>query len=178
MENRDDKLRPFVSMALQNGADDALVIETSTVVTEPWVRTKCQFGCRWYGAILCCPPQTPTPDEMRRILDSYTYAILAHCNWKGEDTEPRTRFNDMIVDVETELFFKGYYKAWGLGSGPCKRCEKCHNSSPCVNPQRARPSMEACGIEVFKTARYHGLPIHTIIKAGDPKDIYGIILVE
>ena len=43
-------LRAYVDAARDFGATDAKVIHPETVVTAPWVRWKCQFGCpgsRW-----------------------------------------------------------------------------------------------------------------------------------
>lgn len=59
------KLDQYVAKALESGMDHAIVIQTSQVYTAPWVRMKCQFGCAHFGRSHCCPPRTPTPDEMR-----------------------------------------------------------------------------------------------------------------
>ncbi|MCX8110975.1 MAG: DUF2284 domain-containing protein, partial [Syntrophorhabdaceae bacterium] len=142
-----------------------------------WVRMKCQFGCPNYGMSLCCPPHTPTPEETRKILDSYTYALLIHRHWK-KDYEVVKRFNEAIVDLEIKIFLDGYYKAWSMGSGPCTRCKKCNLSGGCNNPYRARPSMESCGIDVFKTAMRHKLPISVVKNHKQERDIFGLVLIE
>jgi len=169
-------LAPYVKMALQRGVDDAAVVETSRVVTAPWVRMKCQFGCAGFGQSLCCPPRTPTPDETRQILDSYTHGILLHRHIKkgGKAVE---RLSQTAVDLERTLFLDGYYKAWTLGSGPCGRCKEC-NMEACVHPDKARPSMEACGIDVFATARAYRFPIHVVRDVADERDFYALVLVE
>lgn len=172
-----EKLHPYLTMALERGADHAEVIETSSVVTAPWVRLKCQFGCPGYGRSLCCPPYTPTPEQMRRVLDAYTHAILLHRHWR-KDRNAVDEFNEMVVDVEITIFLDGYYKAWGLGCGPCRRCKECDTSGRCLQAYRARPSMEACGIDVFKTARAHDLPIHVVQSHKEERDIFGLVLVE
>jgi predicted metal-binding protein len=171
------KLEPYIKLALDNKLTDAVVIETSKVYTAPWVRMKCQFGCAGFGGTLCCPPHTPTPDEMRKILDSYAHGIFLHLHWKKSYTTVN-HFNDTIVDFERTIFLDGYYKAWALGSGPCDRCEKCNVSGTCFRADRARPSMESCGIDVFKTAREQGFPIHVVQTHNQERDIYGLILIE
>ena len=172
-----DKLAPYIKMALDNRITDANVIKTSQVYTAPWVRMKCQFGCPGFGETLCCPPYTPTPDEMRKILDAYTCGILLHLHW-NKDYKTVNHFNDTIVDLERKIFLDGYYKAWALGSGPCDRCESCNIGGTCRNADKARPSMEGCGVDVFKTAREQGLPINVVKNHGAERDIYGLILVE
>ena len=108
---------------------------------------KCQFGCSGFGLSLCCPPRTPTPDEMRKILDSYSHGILLHRQIK-KGSNVNARLSETAVDVEQALFLDGYYKAWTLGCGPCGRCKVC-TMEACVHPDKARPSMEACGVDVF-----------------------------
>ncbi len=62
----------------KSGVIDARVICPSEVETAAWVRLKCQFGCGCYGQCLVCPPFTPSPEQMRRVLDAYCRAILIH----------------------------------------------------------------------------------------------------
>jgi len=37
--------------------------------------------------------------------------------------------------------------------------------------------MEACGIDVFATARAQGLPIHTLRERNEPHNLYGLLLL-
>ncbi len=136
------KYDPYIAMALEKGVDDALIIDTAKIFTAPWVRMKCRFGCSGYGKRLCCPPHTPDHDETRAVLDSYKHALLCHRRW-GKGYKFVGGFNDIIVDLETAIFLDGYYKALGLGSGPCTLCKTCDTSGTCKNPERARPAMEA-----------------------------------
>jgi len=171
-----EKFTSYRKLALEKGIDQAVVVETSRVVTAPWVRMKCQFGCSGYGVSLCCPPRTPTPDEMRTILDSYTFGILLHRQIKkgGKSVE---RLSETAADIERALFLDGYYKAWTLGAGPCDRCKSC-NMKACLHADRARPSMEACGIDVYATARAYDLPIQVVRERTDVRNFYALILVE
>ncbi|MFQ6036649.1 MAG: DUF2284 domain-containing protein, partial [Sedimentisphaerales bacterium] len=58
----------------KSGVIDAQLICPSEVETAPWVRLKCQFGCDCFGQCLVCPPFTPTPEQMRKVLDAYRRA--------------------------------------------------------------------------------------------------------
>jgi len=171
------KFARYCKIALDKSIDHALVVETSSVFTAPWVRIKCRFGCPGYGKRLCCPPFTPDYNETRIMLDSYRHAILLHRHWI-KDYKALNDFNDIVVDLERTLFLDGYYKAFGMGSGPCKRCRICDTSTACRNPEKARPSMESCGIDVFRTARELGLPIRVLREQGEERDTYGIVLIE
>jgi predicted metal-binding protein len=171
------QFKPYLEMALKKEVTDAVVIETSKVFTEAWVRMKCQFGCSMFGKGLCCPPRTPTPEEMRKILDSYKYGVLLHRHIQ-KGYKYVNDFNDIIVDLERTIFLDGYYKTWAVGCGPCTRCKECNITGTCLHPEKARPSMESCGIDVYKTARESGLPIKVVKDHSQDRDIYGLVLVE
>jgi predicted metal-binding protein len=172
-----NKLKPYLASARKKGVDHAIVVKPANVYTAPWVRMKCQFGCAFFGRSHCCPPHTPTPDEMRAVLDSYTHAILLHRNWH-EGVRRIDEFNEAVVHLELALFHAGYYKALGLGSGPCRGCPECNIAGPCVHGDTARPSMEACGIDVFQTVREQDLPIRVLTAYTEERHSYGLVLVE
>jgi len=174
---QDSNLGKYLDLAKEKGADHAIVVETSSVFTAPWVRMKCQYGCSAYGLRLTCPPHTPDHDRTRQMLDSYSRAILLHYHWvKGYNVV--NTLNDTVVDLETILFLDGFYKAFGMGCGFCTRCGKCDITGKCVHPERARPSMESCGIDVYQTARVSGLPIEVVRDHQQERDVYGLILIE
>ena len=170
-------LKKYIEIAKDKGVDDAIEVEASRVFTAPWVKMKCRFGCAGFGKSLCCPPNTPSSDEMRRVLDSYTSGVLLHKHWeKGYNVV--NEFNELVVVLEREIFLDGHYKALGLGSGPCMRCDECNIMGSCRKPELARPSMEACGIDVFKTAREHKLPIEVVKTRKHEREVFGLILVD
>ena len=169
-------LEDYCNKALELGVDGAKQIEPCSVVTAEWVRMKCQFGCSGFGLSLCCPPRTPTPDITRKVIDSYEKAILLHRRLKKGE---RSKFlNETVVRLEIEMFLDGYYKAWSMGSGPCRLCKECDLSTPCRHGYEARPSMEACGIDVFKTARDNKFPIEVLKTHEDERNAFGVILAE
>jgi len=156
----------------QAGVIEARVISPSDVVTAAWVRLKCQFGCGGYGQSLVCPPFSPTPEQMRAVLDSYKRAVLIHF-----DTE--TDIKAAVADLERTIFLRGAWKAFGLGAGPCYFCRQCNlKVKECRHPERARPAMEACGIDVFSTVRKAGFPIEVIRTQRQCPNYYGMILVD
>lgn len=171
------KLRPYLDIALKSGVDDAVIIETATVITAPWVRLKCRFGCGGYSGCLCCPPFSPAPEDMRKVLDSYKYAILLHRHIKRE-WQSVGKLSKAAITLERSLFLAGYYKAWATKSGPCTLCPECDTSQTCKHPDKARPSMEACGIDVYATARGNGLPINVVKTRADERDFYALVLVK
>lgn len=170
------ELEVYREKAAGLGIDGTKVIDPHSIATAEWVRMKCQFGCPGYGQSLCCPPHTPTPDVTRKVIDSYEKALLLHRRLKRG--ERGKGFNEAILRLEIEIFLDGYYKAWSMGAGPCRLCKPCDPTGSCRHGYEARPSMEACGINVFKTARDNGFPIEVIRTGGEERNMYGVILVE
>ncbi len=169
------KLNSYCEMALKKGADHAAIVNTSKIYTAPWVRLKCKFGCGRYNTSLCCPPRSPTPEEMRVILNSYTTGLLL--NRRGaQDSTPSLK--DMAVDIERIAFLDGYHKAWAMGHGPCNRCKECNILGTCRHPEVSRPSMEACGIDVFKTAQEAGMAIKVLTSRDEEREFYALVLME
>jgi predicted metal-binding protein len=169
-------LEYYCKKALEMGISGAKVIDPRSVVTAEWVRMKCQFGCTGFGMSLCCPPRTPTPEITRKVIDAYQEAILLHRRLKkGERSK---LLNEIMVRLEIEIFLDGFYKAWSMGSGPCRFCEECDLTAPCNRGYEARPSMEACGIDVYKTARGNGFPIKVVRTHEEERNVFGLILVE
>ncbi len=64
------------TLALEMGAVDAKIIPAEKVVVEDRIVLKCKVGCSNYGKTLACPPYTPTPEEFRKIVKDYSYALF------------------------------------------------------------------------------------------------------
>jgi predicted metal-binding protein len=166
----------WIEAAKRLGAAEAQVISPESVVTAPWVRLKCQYGCGGYGQRLTCPPYSPTPEQTRKVLDCYRVAILIHNPVPaGEDNW--TSIDQIAAALERKVFLAGHYKALAFGCGPCNLCEEC-NLEDCVHPSKARPSMEASGIDVYATARGNGFPIEVVRDHTCPQNYYGLVLIE
>lgn len=160
----------YAEMLIEKGAVDVKIINPKSIITAPWVILKCQFGCPNYGKSLCCPPKTPSYETTQKILNTYSKAILFH-------THDRKNTTRIAEEVSKQLFFDGYYKTQAFGSGPCTLCKKCNLEGGCIYPAIARPSMEACGIDVFQTARDNGFKLNTLKNRDEETDNFGLILV-
>jgi len=86
-----------------------------------------------------------------RFLDSY----------KKHFTPLKLKLHRIVHKVEARAFSLGYRFAAGFIAGSCRLCPECvaiDSHEPCRHPFRARPSMEAVGIDAYKTAENAGLP--------------------
>jgi predicted metal-binding protein len=103
------------------------------------------------------------------MLKFYRFALLIQ---GYEHTDIRT----IVLTLEREIFLDGYFKAFGMGAGPCQLCDRCAKS--CRHPDKTRPSLEACGIDVFTTVSSNGLPIRVLKTYGCKGNYYGIVLID
>jgi predicted metal-binding protein len=172
-------LEKYVELALAAGVSEAKIIPVSNVVTAEWVRLKCQFGCDGYGNGLCCPPRTPTPELMKRVLADYRRALIYSYICTPSDYRPKRRLmRRLVAELERSAFLDGHYKAFGLADGPCRLCRVCDLTRDCRHPEQARPSMESCGIDVYATARNSGIKLEVATRRDGPSKHINLILID
>jgi predicted metal-binding protein len=89
-------------------------------------------------------------------------------------------YMETVVALERELFLNGFYRAYSMLAGPCILCKECAflNNLPCTFPDKARPSMEASGIDVYQSAHNHGLPLSPLRSEDETRNIYCLLLVD
>ncbi len=173
-------MEKYCRSALARGASWARVVPAAYVVTAPWVRYKCQFGCGCYGARHLCPPETPTPEETAAVVESYRRAILLtyESGGKGGERPLRKKVHRDVLALERQIFLDGFYRALAFVAGPCNLCRTCDVSKPCKLPGEPRPAMEACGIDVFATFANAGVKLEVVRAVGDPYKLCAAVLVE
>ena len=108
-EKIEDEFSFLKDTALQLGADDAKIIPVGEICVEDRVVLKCRAGCIAYGKKLTCPPNVPTPDEFRKILAEYRYALLVRF------ISPAVADPDIICSI---------YRNWLDPDAPAEKKEK------------------------------------------------------
>jgi predicted metal-binding protein len=174
----------LLEIALKNGATAARILPVHRVVLDERVRLKCEVPrCSSYGQYLTCPPHVMSMEDFSRILARFEWSMLVQVAARGIDSTDKggAGINTRILEevdavhrpfqlkllkvvemVEAAAFKRGLRYAAGLVGGSCVLCEACvedKTSDACRYPFRARPAMEAVGIDVYKTAEAAGLPI-------------------
>ncbi len=171
-----DRFEKYQELALAAGAAEAKLIPARDIVIAEWVGLKCRYGCPGYDKRHTCPPRTPTPSEFARVLADYRHALLYVHEGKLV-TKQRIDLHQSLADLERTAFLDGFYKAFGLGAGPCRMCEICDLTSRCKHPYVARPSMESCGIDVYATCRKAGIRLEVVTREdGDPRFVHLLLL--
>jgi len=174
-------------LAVEKGANSAKLIAAGDVLVEDWVRQKCEYGCSGYARHFTCPPYSPTPEETRKRLQGYKQALLVEFNRLSEK-EDQSEVHEVMYELEREAFLGGLYKAFSYAAGPCRICSTCraeevetpneYSRRECRDKRRARPSMEACGIDVYQTARKAGYKIDVVKEEDELYKTFGLLLLE
>ncbi|MCD6529193.1 DUF2284 domain-containing protein [Candidatus Bathyarchaeota archaeon] len=169
---KSEKLNMLCRLAVELGAEEAKILTTDKIIVRNWVVWKCRFGCEYYGKSLSCPPFTPTPEETRKLLREYNYALIFRVKAPEE-------IGRITIELEREAFLQGYYSAFAFSGGRCRLCKKCNvERGVCLKPREMRPSMESCGIDVFATAKNAGFEINVLRSADTNYYKIGLLLIE
>lgn len=173
-------MRKYLKKVERLGAGWGNLIHPENVVTAEWVRLKCQYGCGRYGTCLTCPPYSPTPGYTRKMLDHYSKALILVYDIPAESKERarRRKMRSQIAALERDMFLDGYYKAFGMACGPCNLCKSCDLTQACRHEDLARPSMEACGIDVYATLANVGYKLEVVKSLDQTCHFCGLLLID
>ncbi len=189
--------------AIELGAGSVKIIPVDQVVVEDRVRLRCMIGCPSYGANLKCPPFVPTPDEFRKILKEYKFAmVIKHKppimpeevkEYKIEDREKANELKaklwpdihsyykktlNIMLELEKMAFSRGYVFAMVFYGGSCLLCEKCNvEKGVCLNPMTARVAAEAVGVNMIRTAENAGMSLKFSMEVKAPEPM-AILLID
>jgi predicted metal-binding protein len=179
-------LEHYRQLALELGAADAAIIPASQVTVDERVRLKCVVPrCLRAGETPNCPPHAPDLQLIRSALSRFSWAIVFKCHvepledylpGRGATRAERRRTlsfhrksSEVVYALERRAYRDGYHLAMGFGGGSCKDylCQGmvCQflDSGRCRHPHRARPAMEAMGIDVVALVNGLGWEIYPLL---------------
>jgi predicted metal-binding protein len=179
-------LERYRQLALELGASGAAILPASDVIIDERVRLKCVVPrCLRAGETPCCPPHAPDLDLVSRALGRFSWVVLIKCDVTPiEDYAPRRagakaeqrqtlsfhqKSGEVVFELERQAYKDGYHLAMGFGGGSCKDylCKGvvCQflDSGRCRFPHRARPAMEAMGIDVFDLIQKAGWDAYALV---------------
>lgn len=153
----------LVNLLLAEGAAKATIIPGSQVVLSTSFRDICATNaCGKYGRCYMCPPDIGDIEglmqqvrQFSRVLvyqtissleDSYDYEGMTEAGYQ------HVQLSQRLQDRLSEFLMPGYLH---LTCGGCRLCENCTKleGKPCVSPDRALPSVEGYGVDVFNTIK-------------------------
>jgi len=165
-------LERYRQTAMELGASAAAIIPASKVVVDERVRLKCSVPrCLRAGETPNCPPYAPDLELVRKALGRFSWAVLIkydvqpladYAPGSGKTKEAKRRVlsfhqksGEIVTALERQAYKDGHHLAMAFGGGSCKDylCQGmlCQylDSGRCRFPHRARPAMEAVGIDVI-----------------------------
>ena len=181
-----EDLQRYRALALEMGAADAVVIPAGLVQVDERVRLKCTVPrCLRAGETPNCPPYAPDLELVRRALARFHWAVLIKCEvgpleeyapGRGVARGDQRRVlsfhrasSEIVCALERQAYQDGYHLAVGFGGGSCKdylcQGQLCQflDSGRCRFPHRARPAMEAVGIDVIRLIRQVGWSAYALV---------------
>lgn len=195
-------MESYVARALEMGATRAKIIKVEEIPVDERVTLKCRIPrCFGYGSSAHCPPNTLTPAELRELLQKYHFAVFFIIDVppevivrdKGTIKELIAAYQKVykiVSDLESRAFYDGHYLAFGFAAGSCRHSfcyqhDSCQalEGKRCRFPLITRPSMEAVGIDVFRSVAAAGWDIYPIGSGAKPQNVTkgtlaGIVIVQ
>ncbi len=175
----DVDMETYRKKALELGATQARIVKSYEIPVDERVTLKCRIPrCPGYATGAHCPPNTLTPAEFRSILEKYRRGIFfikevppGVIVRDKETTRERAAVFEAVYNIASEIesmaFYDGYYLACGFGAGSCRDTfcgpeQDCAalKGEPCRFSLRARPSMEAVGIDVYRMIAAAGWDVY------------------
>lgn len=153
----------LIQAALSGGAAKAVVIDISQVVFSAEFRKICEANqCGGYGGCWMCPPEIGPIDRLIEQARSYPWGLLYQTIAQLEDsldiegmfaagarhTQTSRQIQAMVLPLLKE-------PSLHLSCGGCQLCQRCakRDNQPCRFPEKALPSMEGYGIDVYNTVK-------------------------
>ena len=112
--------------------------------------------CGNYNKCWQCPPNVGTLEELKAKYSKYPQAFVFTTKHEIEDCydlegmERARGEHEKTEDLIRPVLPKGSVM---LGAGGCNVCKKCAFPEPCRFPEKAKSSVEACGINVVSLAK-------------------------
>lgn len=117
-----------------------------------------------------CPPAVDSIDKWKPIIQTFETAVVVTKVYPTQNSFDFKGMQDGLAGFGKTLrniknSFKIQYpdnKIFLLGAGPCLVCNACSyiDNQPCRFPEKAHPSVEACGIDVMSLALKLKLQYH------------------
>ena len=200
-ENLPQDLERYCQYALELGADEARVVDASEIPVKEAVAFKCRVPrCFGYQNCAQCPPHAPKPAEIRQLLKDYNHGLffvhrvsskLLKLDRNHKDRKAAFKMIlEIVSKLESAAFYDGHYLAVGFSAGSCfsSICDpklgcSALKGEKCRFPLKARPSMEAVGMDVYGLIASSGWEIYPYGSDANPEDIplanlVGLVLIQ
>ncbi|MBQ9951756.1 MAG: DUF2284 domain-containing protein [Clostridia bacterium] len=173
----------LLQMVLDCGATKATVLEQSDIVLSAEFRAACEMNsCGVFGRCWMCPPDVGPIDELMDRVRSFPRGIWYQTVGEIEDSfdfEGMTEVSNSHAKLSQRILKNTPkdIRSLHLTSGGCRVCAKCAkiDNEPCRFPDRALPSVESYGVDVYNTTKGTNLKY---INGANTVTYFGLLLFE
>ena len=162
--------QPYIDLAIEHGADHAVLAAPDEIVFDGRSLLKCMFGCADWGKGPTCPSRQGflKPWEFEQLLRKYKAVLIVHA-------QDKKKAQAASFAVERAAFLDGDALAFSMSD--CALCADCAGKSGegCRNVRMARPAFHSVGIDVFGTVKKLGLPISTLKDEHEEQNWYAAV---
>ena len=173
----------LIRIALEAGASKAVIIARESIVLNAAFRGMCEANrCGVYGKCYMCPPDVgPIDDLMNRVRlfdKSLFYQVICpledsfDIEGMAEAKKHLVRVSQQLLDRLPPILRSDALHLSGGGCGLCSSCARI-TEEPCRHPNRALPSLESYGMDVYQTTR--GTPMK-YINGANTVTYFGMVL--
>ena len=146
-----------------------------------WYKTSClqpfeghPDGCPNYNTTWSCPPNTPSLEESRELLNKHDYHYIIYMEINASSSKTQTQLEYSFITNQLDMFIddikKKYPETTIFKSAKCRYCEgngfgdcTCPGN-PCRFPDEMWYAPESWGTNIFETMRNIGINLEKDIK--------------
>lgn len=163
------------------GFREAKFIHTPQIICSHSDRLRCQYLCSQQRQSALCPPFSPTNTDTQRSLEEYRFGLFIRTEAQPEGDPrglPWREFQDAVLSAERECFIRGYSRAFAIGIGNCIHQHHGDAYRPCDYPDKARPTLEAIGVNLTDTLDLLGWDRYLLREPEEPYQLFAVLLLE
>jgi len=164
-------MEKYIKIALDLGANNAVLVTPDDIVFDGRTILKCMFGCADWSKGCTCPsrPGSLMPWQYEPLLRKYSTVLIVH------STDKRIAQKASFA-IESAAFLDGDVMPFSMSD--CALCgTKCagREDKPCRDVKKARPSFHSVGIDVFATVKKLALPLVPLREEGEVENWYAAV---
>ena len=194
-------LKALCDEAIQYGASDARILNAREIAASRLAQQRKGTMVSAEEESIHWPEPLYPKDSLEEAMSCYRWAIVFRVDPDKEDQEEKKPLlRDSVLwkahekvfriasMIESSCFYRGYHLAIGLAATNCRdvfcfgerRCWAMIKGKPCIYPFKARPALEACGLDpqvLAKRAGWDTSSVSTSKGLSNQEFLAGLVLV-
>lgn len=190
------RLSPFetiLNTTKEMGASDAIILKPQQVEVNPELAELYNpSGCDFFGQCKNHPPHLTTPEEFQVMLDHARAVLVFRVDMPNNlfmCSDRRVCFqilHELAANIENCASENGYPGSSAYAGGSCRdifcpheiSCDVIDKNRPCRYPDKARPSISGCGVDVVKLMAISGWSeVHREMRMQEMACVCGLVLL-